>query len=351
MDNEPNTPIDPGEPKRLNGAMKVLRIALAVLVIAPALLGMIIWSAMAIYSPSVSCQPLRTILAWAFGLGFLTAFVCLKNRRRTAICLIAVFALTLIWWLTLTPRNDRDWDPQVAVPPNAVINGDLITVSNIRNFEHRSATDYTPRYYEKTYDLSKIQTLDFIICYWGDNRNTAHSMLSFGFADGEYLCLSVEARRNRGEEYSGIGGLFRKYELIYILADERDMIRMRTNFRQERVYLYPLISPPKNVRTLFLDIIKRVNELKAAPEFYNTITNNCTTTLATSGRKILPPNPFDIRLLLNGRADRMAYDNGWINTKDSFEATRKRHFINQYVKGEPNTKNFSQLIRPHLSDQ
>jgi len=350
MDNEPNPPIDPEEPTRLAAVGKVLRIALTVLVIAPTLLGMIIWSSMAIYSPSVSCQTLRTILAWALGLGFLTAFGCLKNRRRTAICLIAAFALTLLWWLTLTPRNDRDWDPRVSVLPSAVINGDMITVSNVRNFKYRSATDYKPNYYERTYDLSKIQTLDFIICYWGDNKHTAHSMLSFGFSDGKYLCLSVEARLNSGEEYSGLGGLFRKYELIYILADERDMIRARTNFRQERVHLYPTISPPDNVRILFLDIIKRVNDLNASPEFYNTITNNCTTTLASSGRKILPPNPFDIRLLLNGHADRMAFDNGWIKTKDSFEATRKRHFINQYVKGEPNTENFSRLIRPHLSE-
>lgn len=337
----------PTEPRRWT-IRKVLKILLVVLVISPAMLMMTIWSALAIHFPTLPCQLLRTIIAWAFLIGFAGAFACVPNRRRTALCLLGAFVVVLVWWLTISPTHDRDWNPLVAVLPDVTVEGDLVKIRNIRNFEYRAAKDFTPRYYDKTFDLGKIQTLDFMICYWGDGRATAHSMLSFGFSDGEYLCVSVEARTDRGEPYAGVGGLFRKHELIYVLGDELDLIRSRTHFRGERVHLYPTASPPKDVRTLFLEIVKRVNEIKKAPEFYNTITHNCTTTLAASGRKILPPNPFDYRLLLNGYADEMAYDQGWIATKDSFEATRKRHFINQYVEGVTETANYSRLIRPHL---
>lgn len=325
------------------------RILLIVLVISPALGLLGLWSALAIYFANVPGQNFRWALASSFALVFATSFFCFPKRRRTALYLLAACAAVLVWWLNLSPTHDRHWGPLAAVLPSATIDGDLVTVRDIRNFEYRSATDFTPRYYDRTFDLREIRTLDFMIAYWGTNETTAHTMLSFGFSGGEYLSVSVEARAERGEEYSGIGGLFRKYELIYVLGDELDLIRSRTNFRNERVYLYPTVSPPADVRKLFLEIIKRVNEVKAKPEFYNTITHNCTTTLAASGRKILPPNPFDIRLLLNGYADRMAYENGWIASGDSFEVTRKRHYINQYVKDKPDTADFSRLIRPHLS--
>lgn len=321
-----------------------------VVVIAPALLMIGIWSTLAIYFADVPDQNFRWALASSFALVFAASFFCFPRRRWTAMCLLAAFAAVLSWWLNLSPTHDRHWAPQAAVLPSATIDGDLVTVRDIRNSEYRSSDDFTPRYYDKTFDLRKIRTLDFMICYRGDNETTAHSMLSFGFSGGEYLTVSVEARPQRGEEYTGIAGLFRKYELIYVLGDELDLIRSRTRFRNEKVYLYPTASPPDDVRTLFLEIIKRVNEIAAAPEFYNTVIHNCTTNLAASGRKILPPDPFDIRLLLNGRADEMAYDNGWIATEDSFAETRKRHYINQYVEGKGGAANFSRLIRPHLAD-
>jgi hypothetical protein len=327
---------------------RVLRSLFTVFIVSPALLLIGLWSALAIHFPSISHQSFRTTLAWAFVIGFAAAFAFIRNRRRTTLCLLGAFAAVLVWWLTISPTHDRDWDDLAAVLPSATIDGDMVTIRNIRNFEYRSATDFTPHYYDRTFDLSKIRTLDFLICYWGSNEKTAHSMLSFGFSDGKYLCLSVEARPERGETYAPIGGMFKKHELIYVLGDELDLIRSRTHFRDERVYLYPTASPPADVHTMFLEIIKRVNEIKSQPEFYNTLTHNCTTSLAASGRTILPPNPFDIRLLLNGYADRMAYDNGWIATKDSFAETRKRHYVNQYVEGKPDTANFSELIRPHL---
>jgi hypothetical protein len=341
----------------LNIVLKALRIPLIVLVVSPTLLLIGVWSAMAIHFPNVAWQEFRTVLAWVFVGAFIAAFAVIRNRLRTALCLVGAFVVVLVWWLMLSPTHDRDWGPLAQELPKATTNDNndnIVTISNIRNFKYSSADDFEPRYEERTYDLSKIQTLDFMICYWGKNERTAHSMLSFGFKkdkddEYEYLCLSVEARPEVGEAYTGIGGLFKKFELIYVLGDELDLIRSRTHFRDEQVYLYRTLSRPEDVQKLFKAIMERVNEIYDKPEFYNTMTHNCTTTLAASGRKILPRNPFDIRLLLNGYADEMAYDNGWINTDDSFEATRKRHYINQYVKDAPATANFSKLIRRHLS--
>jgi len=329
--------------------LKLLRILIIVLVIAPALVLIGIWSALAIYFADSSGQDYRWAFASIFALVFGTSLVCFPKRRWTALCLLAASAAVMYWWLNLAPSHDRDWDPQTAVLPTATIDGDLVTVRDIRNSEYLSAEDVTPRYYHKTFDLRKIRTVDLIFSHWASDEITAHSMLSFGFDAGEYLTVSVEARAERGEEYTGIGGLFRKYELIYVLGDELDLIRSRTNFRGEKVYLYPTKMPPEDARTLFLEIIKRVNEIAAAPEFYNTLTDNCTTSLARSSQAILPPNSLDIRLLLNGYADRMAYENGWIATDDPFDETRKRHHINQYVEGKGDAANFSRLIRPGLS--
>ncbi|MCP4375981.1 MAG: DUF4105 domain-containing protein [bacterium] len=343
-----DTKIDSSPGPRHAKLRKWLRLALIVLVISPVLVAIGLWTTLAIYFVDVPGQNYRWICASLFALVFIAAFAFVPNRKLTVLSLLVAFAVVLVWLLTLTARHDRDWEPLAGVLPSATVNGNMVTVHNIRNFEYRSATDFTPRYYDKTFDVSKIQTLDFIISYWGGDRATAHSLLSFGFSDGEYLSVSVEARPQLGEEYTAIGGLFRKFELIYVLGHERDLIRSRTNFRNEQVFLYPTPTPPADVSTLFMEVIKRVNEIKSEPEFYNTITHNCTTNLAASGREILPPNPFDIRLLLNGYADGMAYDNGWISTEDSFEETRKRHHINQYVEGKPNVPNFSRLIRPHL---
>jgi len=340
----------PAEPRQ-SKVRKVLRILLIVLVILPVLVLIGLWSALAIHFSNLPSQGFRTALAWVFVLGFGTAFAFINNRRRTALYLMAAFGIVLALWLMKLPSHDRDWDPFVAVLPSATIAGDLVTVRNIRNFEYRTAEDFTPRYYDKTFDLREIRTVDFIMAYWGPGEAITHTMLSFGFNGGEYLTVSVEIRPERGEPYTALGGLFKKYELIHILGDERDLIRLRTNFRNERVYLYPTRSPPEDVRTLFLDIIGRINEIAANPEFYNTLAQNCFTSLAPSIRKIRPPRPFDIRLLLNGYIDRMGYENGWIDSDDSFEVTRKRHHINQYVEGKPYAPNFSQLIRPHLANR
>jgi hypothetical protein len=264
---------------------------------------------------------------------------------------LAAFGAVLYWWTGLKPSHDRQWSQLTAVLPEVTINGDSATVRNIRNFEYKAADDFTIAYYDKTFDLNKLTSLDLIFSYWDGGRHTAHSMLSFGFEDKDYLCISVEARAEKGEEYSGIAGLFRKYELIYVLGDEEDLLGSRVGVRREQVYLYPTNTEKADIRKLFEQIVARVNQIADAPEFYNTITDNCTTCLAHSGKSIVPPSSFDYRLLLNGYADSMAYENGWIKSNDSFDDTRKRHHANRYIIDGFDLAHFSRRIRPHVLPQ
>jgi len=341
---KPNSQAAPGGSKPL----KFLWFLTIVLVIAPAIGFIIIWSSLAITYAGTSGDETRWAFGASFAIVFSAAFVCFPKRRWTMVCLLAASGAVFWWWSNLKPSHDRRWSQLSAILPKVKIDGDSAEVTDIRNFAYDSGGDFAIRYYDKTYDLTKLKTLDLIISYWGDGRRTAHSMLSFGFDDQEYLCVSVEARAEEDEEYSGIAGMFRKYELIYVLGDEADLLGSRIGPRKEQVYLYPTRCPPADVRKLFEQIAARVNQIAEAPEFYNTIADNCTTHLARSGRSIVPPNSFDYRLLLNGYADEMAYDNGWIDTDLPFAKTRQRHHINRYIIDEFDLRRLSRRIRPHL---
>ena len=344
MDTKTNSSTD----SRGRKTLKALWILFILLLIAPAIGFIILWSALAITYAGVSDQNIRWALGSSFAIVFLVSLFCFPRRMLTIMFLLTASCAVFWWWTNLRPSHDRQWSQLSAVLPIVKIEGDTATVQSIRNFKYAADGDYIPGYYDKTFDLNKIETLDLIISYWGDDEITAHSMLSFGFKGGGYLCVSVEARAEDGEEYSGIAGMFRKYELIYVLGDEIDLIGSRTGVRKERVYLYPTNTSPADVRKLFEKIAARVNQIAKTPEFYNTLTDNCTTCLAYSGRSIAGPGSFDYRILLNGYADEMAYDNGWIASDDPFEDTRGRHHINKYIKDEFDRAHFSRRIRPHL---
>lgn len=189
--------------------------------------------------------------------------------------------MLVVFWISLEPTNDRDWRPDVTVLPYATIAGDHVMVHNIRNFDYRSETDYTVAYYDKTFDLRKLRSVDIVASYWMGPA-IAHVFVSFGFAGDEYLAVSVEVRYAKDQDYSTLKGLFRQYELIYVVADERDVIRLRTNYRQnppEDVYVYRVKSSPLAGRRFFLEYMNRLNTLRTQPEFYNTLTTNCTTNI------------------------------------------------------------------------
>jgi hypothetical protein len=244
------------------------------------LLGLLIataggWGVLAITFAGPPNTTLRNCLAGGFAIATLAALIALGFGRWRGLALVAyliLFAGLLAWWWRIEPSNERDWQADVAVLPYATIEGDRVTVHNIRNFDYRSETDYTPAWYDKTFDLNKLEAVDLIASYWMGPA-IAHTFLSFAFEGGDHLAISIETRKEKSESYSTIKGFFRQYELFYVVADERDVIRLRTNFRQnppEQVYLYRLQGPLENGRKLFLEYLHDMNALKDKPEFYNT---------------------------------------------------------------------------------
>ena len=229
----------------------------------------------------------------------------------------------------LRPSNDRIWSPDQAELPYAEIHGDLVKVHNIRNAEYRTVDDYTVHYYDKIFDLRKIKSVDFIQVPFADTPSIAHVMLSFGFDGDQYVVLSVEIRKEKGEAYSAVKGFFNQYELMYVLADERDVIWKNSIGWQCEVYVWRTKATPEQARELFLDVMRRVNKLQRKPEFYNTITNNCTTNIRQHINHLVPDRvPYDYRVLLPGYSDKLAYDLGLLDTSLPYESARVKARVN-----------------------
>jgi hypothetical protein len=204
--------------------------SLAVILVAALVAAMTAWGACFLWLSNAPGAPLRAAMAVVFVIGTLASFVLLKRRWRTVAGFLIAFAVLLAWYFSIRPSNDRQWAPEVAVLPTATVNGNLVEIRNIRNFDYRTGTDFTPRYYDKTFDLDKLQSADFISVHWGSPA-IAHVMASFGFGGDDFVAFSIEMRKEKGEAGSMLRSCFRKYELIYVVADERDVIRVRTNYR------------------------------------------------------------------------------------------------------------------------
>lgn len=314
-----------------------------------AIVGLAAWAAFALYlGPPHSAFWALAIAA----VGLVAAvFAVLPRLRRWPLALFALALVAfLIRWHGVQPSNDRAWQPDVAVLPFATFDGDLVTIHNIRNFDYRTETDYTPRYYDKTYDLRKLDSVDLIAVYWMGDA-IAHIMVSFGFADQDFVTASIETRKERGESYDTLKGFFRQYELIYVIGDERDLIRLRTNYRKdppEDAYLYRTNAPPEDVRRFFLSYLDKVNELKEHPAFYNTLTTNCTTNVLMHARVNAGRGAYSWKILLSGYAPLYAYENGRLDTSVPFEELRRRSRVNAAAQAADQAADFSQRIRAGL---
>jgi hypothetical protein len=260
-----------------------------------------------------------------------------------------VWAVLVAWWSAITPANARDWQPDVAVLPSASIDGERVTLHNVRNFTYRSATDFTPQYADKTVDLRQLETVDLIASYWAGDA-IAHLLVSFGFGETDFVAVSIETRKERTEDYSSLKGFFKQYELIYVVADERDVIRLRTTYRQppEDVYLYRLRATPERARRLFLDYVQSINALAVHPEFYNTLTTNCTTAILVHARASGGQARYNWKILLSGYAPEYAYDSGLLDTSMSFADLKQRSRINERAREAGDAPDFSQRIRQGL---
>jgi len=273
--------------------------------------------------------------------------MCVRPRTAMVRAGCACALLALISGCTLVgASNDRSWASDHALLAKADIRGREVEVHNVRNCAYTSADDYELRYYNKTYDLDKIRSVDFIMVPFADLPQIAHVMLSFGFEDDEYVCVSVEIRREKGEKYSPIAGFLRQYELMYVVGDERDLIQLRSIHRLDDVYVYRTRATPEQARMLFVDMLKRANKLTKEPEFYNTIANNCTTNVVYHINKLWPHRiAYNVQVLMPGYSDRMAYTLGLLDTDKSFEETRAQARVNGLAYAHRNSPRFSAKIR------
>lgn len=244
------------------------------------------------------------------------------------------------------PSNDRNWIEEHRLLAHAELAGDKLRVHNVRNAEFFSYRDCLVEYDDRTYNLSKLKSVDFLMVPFNDNRALAHTMLSFGFEDGEHLGVSVEVRLEKGESYDAAVGLFGQFELIYVVADERDLIRVRTEYRNCDVLIYPTKATPEQGRRLLVDVMKRVNKLHDEPEFYDTLSNNCTTNIVRHINTLAPESvPTDFRVLLPGFADNLAYELGLIDNSKPFEEVRRNARVNDLALRYRDDPHFSQRIR------
>jgi hypothetical protein len=282
-----------------------------------------------------------------FVLFIIAILIFVRGTLAKLVGVFGAFAIVLFWWLTLEPSNDQPWQADVARTAWAEINGDNITVHDVRNCDYRTESDFTPRWETRTVRLSKITGIDVAINYWGSPW-IAHPIVSFQFADALPLCFSIETRKKIGETYSALRGLYRQYTLIYVVADERDCIRLRTNYRGEDVYLYHTLASPAQARGRFLEYINSINELRDHPCWYNAITHNCTTSIRTQ-RAVNKRTPWDWRILLKGKADELLYERHAIATGGlPFAELKQRSLINNRAGAADQDPDFSRLIREDL---
>jgi uncharacterized protein DUF4105 len=302
------------------------------------------WTFGALYFDFPAAGALAAIL---FVVILLASIVFVRGKLRKLAIVLGAFALVVSWWLTLKPSNDRAWQPDVAETAWAEINGDEVTIHNVRNCDYRTDTDFTPHWETRTVRLSQMTGMDVAINYWGSPW-ISHPIVSFQFANALPVCFSIETRKTIGQQYSPMRGLYRQYTLIYVVADERDVIRLRTNYRREDVYLYHTLASPAQARERFLEYIKAMNALRDHPRWYNEVTTNCTTSIRTQ-RSVKLRAPWDWRMLINGKADELLYERHAIVTGGlPFSELKQRSLINERARAADNDPDFSRLIREGL---
>jgi hypothetical protein len=264
-------------------------------------------------------------------------------RASIFVFLIGI-GLFATWWFLQKPSHNRQWADDVARMLHADVNGDKVVLNNVRNFEWRTETDYTPRWETREYDLSQLQSADLVLSYWM-GPHIAHTLVSFGFSDGRYLTFSLEIRKEIGEEFSAWKGFFRQFEAILVAADEADIIRTRSNARGEDVYIYRLAIPPAQLKTLFLAYVEQASKLENKPEFYNTLTSNCTTVVYHIAKRIVPDLPLDYRLLASGYFAEYAHEQGGLIEGFSYAELYEKGYIVPRAKAIQPGENFSEVIR------
>ena len=305
-----------------------------------------LWAGAALYV-DFRVAALRIPVTLIYVLGIIAILFKVKPRLWAAALCVAGFCIVLAWWLSLRPSSDGDWQADVDRTAWAEINGDRVTIHNVRNCDYRTETDYAIFWSDRTFYLSEIQATDLFLTNWG-LRWVSHPIVSFQFGNNEHIAFSIEARYKARQSYSAILGFFRQYQLIFVTADERDIIRLRSNYRKnEEVYMYRTALQPERARAVFLTYVAYLNKLRDHPEWYNALTRNCTTTLDRQiAATATSPTPWNYRLILNSTLDELLFDRGRLVTGGlPFSALKERARINAAAKAVNQSPHFSALIR------
>jgi hypothetical protein len=321
-----------------------LRIIAAIAVIAP----VSAWSALALWFRLPAPEILRAAAAILFCILGLATIVALFMRPARGLAALAVFALAfaglLAWWGTIEPPRDGDWAPDVARQTTGSIEGDILTLSDVRDFDWRTDSDFTEKWSKRAYDLSKLKTLDLFLAYWA-GPEMAHVIMSFGFEDGDHIAWSVEVRREKTGVFSPIADAFKNHTLVYLATTERDSVRLRTNVRGEDVRLYRLSTPPDQARALLREYVVESTELAEHPKWYNSITANCATVVFKLVRAAGSTLPFDWRLVVNGFLPGYLYDHDAVVTTMPLSELMERARVSPQAKAADASPDFSRAIR------
>jgi len=301
-----------------------------------------LWSILALYF-DFPFAPLRIVAGTAYLLGTAAIFVFAKRTTYRLACCLLCWALVLSWWLTLKPTNASPWQADVSRQASIELSGTQAVIHNFRQCDYQTELDYTCEWSDRPIDLIKIRGVDFFMNYWGSPW-IAHTIVSFDLGDGEHIAFSIETRKRPGQSYSALRGFYRQYTLISVVSDERDLVRLRTNYRQgEDLYLYHTRATAGFARSLFLNYAEMTNYLSYQPQWYNAITHNCTTQIFTF--ETMKQQPHDWRILLNGKADEMEYEQGELAGSLPFVELKKQAYINSAARAADKDPQFSARIR------
>jgi len=323
------------------GALRVAALVLLGLVV----LAVSLWAFLALWFFAALPVWIRVPAALLWAASVPAAFWRLS--RVSALRAVAAGGLAvLLFWSLQRPSNRRDWMPDQERMPAVRFDGETVAIDNVRHATYRSNLDFDVRWDRRHYDLEAIRTVDFLVVPFASWRGPAHTFLTFGFDDGRYVAISAEVRKEQGESYSPLAGLFRQYEIIYIVGDEQDLIHLRANVRKHPVYLFPIKARPQQVRAMFVSMLQRAERLRQQPEFYNTLANSCNTNIVRHFEEVTGRNlPLDVRILLPGYADELADELGLIDYEGTLEEARQHFRINGRSAPLPDGRAWSRQIR------
>ncbi|WP_373987560.1 DUF4105 domain-containing protein [Duganella sp. BuS-21] len=321
------------------------------LVFAAMLLGSLLLSVLAAWGagalwfqlPAADLARKLVVGAWIAGSVVVLVYFWRGGYRPLRVWLVLWIAM-VAWWSTIQPSHQRIWADDVSRMVTGKVEGSVVTLDQVRNFDWRSDTDYSARWEPRQYNLDQLRSVDVALSYWMGPA-IAHTLVSFGFSDGRYLTFSIEIRKERGESFDALAGFFKRYETVLIAADERDILRVRTNARGEDMWLYRLRMPPATMRSLFMAYLDEGVQLKREPRFYNTLTGNCTTIVYQMARRVTSGLPLDWRLLASGYLDRYLYDIGALAGHGDFDTLRQKAHITAKARAADQAEGFSARIR------